>query len=102
MTDHRPRVVNRLAPTFVSKVKPTTKVKDYRDGNGLILRVHPNGRKQWIWRGTIRGEGRERMFGLGSPDYISVAEARETARNFKKLARCELSGRCPFGPVERS
>lgn len=60
----------------------------YYDQHGLILRVAPGGSKQWIWRGTIRG--RRRDVGLGSVTYTSLAEARDIAYEYRKLARAGL------------
>lgn len=94
MDDAGQRKVNRLRDRSVRTVKPKAKIRDYRDENGLLLRVRPNGRKQWIWRGTIRGSGKESMFGLGTPDYVTLAEARDTARTYRRLAR---QGRDPRG-----
>ena len=57
----------------------------YGDQHGLTLRVAPGGSKQWVWRGTIRGKRRD--LGLGAVDLTSLAEARELAWEFRKLAR---------------
>ena len=57
----------------------------YTDQHGLILRVAPGGSKQWVWRGTIRGKRRD--LGLGSIHYTTLAEAREIAWEFRRLAR---------------
>ncbi len=80
------RLTNRLSAASI-KAKPGPKIQDRRDGNGLILRTHPNGRKQWIWRGTVRGTGKETMFGLGSPDVVTLAEARAMAIDYTRRAR---------------
>ncbi len=57
----------------------------YYDQHGLIMRVSPGGSKQWIWRGTIRG--RRRDIGLGAVTYTSLAEARDMAYEYRKVAR---------------
>ena len=57
----------------------------YYDQHGLILRVAPGGSKQWVWRGTIRG--RRRDLGLGSVTYRTLAEARDLAYQYRKIAR---------------
>ena len=57
----------------------------YGDEHGLRLRVMPTGSRQWIWRGTVHGKRRD--LGLGSPPYVSLAEARETAFEYRRLAR---------------
>ena len=51
----------------------------------MILRVTPSRSKQWIWQGTIRGKRSD--LGLGGYQYISLAEARQIAFKYRKLAR---------------
>lgn len=63
-----------LSPRFVETVNEPGK---YFDGQGLYLRVQPNGARQWVQRITIRGKRRE--MGLGSPPAISLAMARKMA-----------------------
>ena len=72
----------RLTAAFVKHAAPG---RSYYDEHGLILRVKPTGSKQWIWRGTIRG--RRVDLGLGGCTYTTLAEARQTAFDYKKLAR---------------
>jgi integrase len=55
------------------------------DGHGLFLRVQSNGAKQWVQRIVIRGKRCE--LGLGSPPLVSLAAARETALDNRRLAR---------------
>ncbi|MCX5580534.1 tyrosine-type recombinase/integrase [Kaistia terrae] len=57
----------------------------YFDGQGLYLRVEPNGSRFWVQRITIRGKRCE--LGLGSPSLVSLAEARTIALDNRKLAR---------------
>ena len=66
-------------------VRTVTLPGKYGDQHGLILRVTPSGSKQWIWRGTIRGKRRD--LGLGGYPYTSLAEARQRAFEYRKLAR---------------
>lgn len=63
-----------LTARFVETVTAPGK---YHDGHGLILRVQPNGARQWVQRITIRGKRCE--LGLGSPPAIPLATARELA-----------------------
>jgi len=63
-----------LSPRFVETVNEPGK---YFDGQGLYLRVQPNGSRQWVQRITIRGKRCE--LGLGSPPAISLAMARTMA-----------------------
>ena len=68
-----------------AKVRAIRTPGKYTDQHGLILRVAPGGSKQWIWRGTIRGKRRD--LGLGAADLTTLAEARELAWQYRKLAR---------------
>ena len=55
----------------------------YGDGGGLFLQVSRYGTKSWVFR--FKANGRLREMGLGSLDTYSLAEARERARNCRKL-----------------
>ena len=72
----------RLTAAFVRGVSKPGK---YGDQHGLILRVQPSGSKQWIWRGTVNGKRRD--LGLGGYPYVSLAEARAQAFDYRKTAR---------------
>lgn len=72
----------RLTAAFVRGV---TNPGKYGDQHGLILRVQPSGSKQWIWRGTVNGKRRD--LGLGGYPYVTLAEARAKAFDYRKTAR---------------
>lgn len=57
----------------------------YADGNGLYLVVEPSGSKRWLLRTVV--QGRRRDIGLGGVSLVSLAEAREKALAYRKLAR---------------
>ncbi|WP_281859137.1 tyrosine-type recombinase/integrase [Litoreibacter halocynthiae] len=71
-----------LSAVFVRTVIEQGK---YNDGHGLFLKVEASGSKRWIQRIVIRGKRTE--MGLGSASLVSLAEARETALENRKLAR---------------
>jgi len=71
-------------------VETVTESGKYHDGHGLILRVQPNGAKQWVQRITIRGKRCE--LGLGSPPAIPLATARKLALDNRGAA---MMGRDP-------
>ncbi|MDE2692302.1 MAG: tyrosine-type recombinase/integrase [Acidobacteriota bacterium] len=75
-------MAKQLSAKFVRTVSRPGK---YGDQHGLILRVKPSGSKQWIWRGTVRGQRVD--LGLGGHPYTSLKEARERAFSYRKLAR---------------
>jgi integrase len=57
----------------------------YTDGNGLYLVVDPSGARRWLLRIVVKG--RRRDIGLGSATLVSLAEAREAATSYRKIAR---------------
>lgn len=57
----------------------------YTDGNGLYLVVDPSGAKRWLLRVMVHG--RRRDIGLGGAGLVSLAEARERATEYRKIAR---------------
>jgi integrase len=57
----------------------------YGDGKGLYLRVGEGTAKSWVLRYML--DGRAREMGLGSYHDLSLAEARERARGYRKLAK---------------
>jgi len=72
---------NRLTAAMVRQLRPGM----YADGNGLYLCVDESGARRWAWRGTVHGRRRE--LGIGPAALYSLAEARETARRWKRTAR---------------
>jgi integrase len=55
----------------------------YGDGGGLFLQVSQGGTKSWVFR--FKEDGRLRVMGLGPVHTIGLAEAREKARECRKL-----------------
>jgi Arm DNA-binding domain len=53
------------------------------DGGGLYLCVGPGGSKSWVFRFTLGS--RQRRMGLGSLNTFNLREAREKARECRKL-----------------
>jgi hypothetical protein len=67
------------------QVRNITKPGRHTDGNGLYLIVDPSGAKRWVLRVVVRGKRRD--IGLGGLKLVSLAEARETALEYRKIAR---------------
>lgn len=57
----------------------------HSDGKGLYLLVKPSGARSWVLR--VQVNGRRRDFGLGAADVLSLEEAREKARQGRKMAK---------------
>jgi len=62
-------------------VKAATRPGRIGDGDGLYLVVKPSGTKSWMVR--VQKSGNRRDFGLGSASKISLAIARERAREIR-------------------
>jgi integrase len=63
----------------------------YADGGGLVLQISKWGTKSWIFR--YQRDGRERHMGIGPVHTLSLIEARERARECRRLL---LDGRDPI------
>lgn len=67
------------------KVNKLTEPGRYADGNGLYLVVDDSGAKRWLLRIVVHGKRKD--IGLGGTSLVSLAEARERALEYRKLAR---------------
>jgi len=66
-------------------IRKLTEPGMYADGNCLYLIVEDSGSKHWIVRTTINGKRCD--VGVGSLQYVSLADAREKAIEIRKSAR---------------
>ncbi|MEM6498931.1 MAG: integrase arm-type DNA-binding domain-containing protein [Pseudomonadota bacterium] len=74
-----------MAALTARKVATLKEPGMYGDGGGLYLRIGPTGGKSWILRTAVYGK--RRSLGLGSASLVGLAEAREKARELRKIAR---------------
>ena len=84
------RKVGKLTP---AQVRHAGTPGLYGDGGGLWLNVGANGNKSWLYRYML--DGRAREMGLGSLHTIGLAEARDRAREARRLC---LDG---IDPIDR-
>jgi hypothetical protein len=78
-----PREVhNQLTAIKIRQMKAPGR---YADGAGLYLVVSTTGASWWQWRGVV--QGRRREIGLGSARLLELREARDLAREFRRIAR---------------
>ena len=73
--------LNKLSAAFV-KNSPVGK---HGDGGGLWFHKRPDGGAQWFLRASVHGRRRE--MGLGAFPDVSLADARETATRWRKVAK---------------
>lgn len=66
----------------VLKIKALKRPGYYCDGGGLYVQVSPALTKSWIFR--FRWGTKQREMGLGSLDFVSLAEAREKATQTRR------------------
>lgn len=79
------RTLDRLAATKVSALRKNPEPGRYADGGGLYLQVSQYKTLAWTFRYQINGK--PRLMGLGALHTITLKEARETARECRKLIR---------------
>jgi len=74
-----------MAIELLSAREVATKTKPgiYGDGGGLYLKVSPSGTKSWVFR--YWSGGRRHALGLGPYHTVTLAEAREKAREQRRL-----------------
>lgn len=73
-----------MAGLTALKIK-TAKQGRHGDGAGLYLLVSHTGAKSWVLR--VQVNGRRRDIGLGALSDLTLAEARDKARELRKVAR---------------
>lgn len=76
------RMLQRLSAVKVAKLRDAGR---YADGGGLYLQISSFGTKAWTFRYQMNG--RPRLMGLGALHTVTLAEARDTARECRKLIR---------------
>jgi len=69
-------------------VEQTKKPGYYGDGGGLVLRVTDGGNKGWLYR--YKAGAKVREMGLGPVRDVTLAEAREAAREARRLRRAGI------------
>jgi integrase len=83
----------KLTAKSVERAKPGR----HADGQGLYLLVSETCAKSWVLR--VQVQGRRRDFGLGSIAELGLAEARDKARELRKVAK---SGRDPIAARDKA
>jgi integrase len=79
-TTRKARLDGKLTPLAVRRLSTPGL---HADGGGLYLRVSPTGARSWIL--IVHLGGRRREMGLGSVRTYTLADARERARECRKL-----------------
>ena len=67
--------MRKLNNRIIERAKPRIKDKYMADGDGLLLRVKPNGTKTFCFRDTLGTK--RRLLSLGPVPIVSLAVARD-------------------------
>ena len=86
--DRKGRVIGKLTTISVRQAKQRG---FYGDGGGLFLQVTATGSKSWVFR--FKKGGRLRVMGLGPMHTLSLVDARDKARDCRRL---RLEGKDPI------
>lgn len=69
------------------------------DANGLYLVVDPSGARRWIVRVTVKGQRKREGkplrtdFGRGGADIVTLAQARDRALEYRRMAKQGINPR---------
>ncbi|QYJ70304.1 tyrosine-type recombinase/integrase [Shewanella sp. FJAT-51649] len=77
--------IKPLSTAQISRIKPQEKEYSIGDGDGLFLRVMPNGTKSWIFNYIHPTTKKRKNIGLGKYPEITLASAREKKREMRTL-----------------
>ena len=79
------RIVKPLTNTEVKNAKPKIKEYNLADGEGLSLRIKPNGSKNWVFNYTHPISNKRTNIGFGIYPTVTIADAREKRLNARSL-----------------
>ena len=79
------RPSNRLTELSIKQSKPKGKQYKITDGEGMYLRIHPNGSKYWQLQYWF--EGKQKILSLGVWPEVSLTQAREKRVEARKIIK---------------
>ncbi len=79
------RTTKPLTNTEVKQAKPKSKEYNLADGDGLALRIKPNGTKIWIFNYYRPYTNKRTSVSFGSFPYTTLAQARTKRKNARSL-----------------
>ncbi|GAK86900.1 phage integrase [Vibrio ponticus] len=77
--------IKPLSATQVKNLKPEAKEFSIGDGDGLFLRIMPNGTKSWLFNYIHPSTKKRKNIGLGKYPDVSLSAAREKRRDMREL-----------------
>lgn len=85
-----PRKITPLNNTQVKQAKPKDKEYNLTDGDGLMLRVKPNGSKLWLFNYYRPYTKKRANISFGNYPDVSIAQARTRRTNARELLAQEI------------
>jgi len=79
------KITKPLSNTEVKQAKPKDKEYNLSDGDGLSLRIKPNGSKLWIFNYYRPYTKKRANIGFGQYPALSIVEARKSRSNAREL-----------------
>lgn len=79
--------INKLTDTAIRNARPGAKEYEMSDGQGLALRVRPDGRRLWSYRYVSPATGRTRRDWLGSYPTLNLKAARDLRASRDELVQ---------------
>ena len=79
------RITNPLTNTEVKQAKPRDKEYNLVDGDGLMLRVKPNGSKLWLFNYYRPFTKKRANIGFGKYPEVTLAQARNKRKEAREL-----------------
>ena len=79
------RLTKPLTDKQIKQAKPKEKEYNLADGNGLMLRIKPNGSKLWLFNYTRPYVDKRTNLGFGTYPDVSLARARELRSEAREL-----------------
>jgi integrase len=80
-----PRTTSQLSSTQIVSAKPEVKEYSLSDGQGLAMRIKPNGSKTWIFNYTHPLTQKRSNIGLGIYPDVTLALARQKRLEYRQL-----------------
>ncbi|WP_233443992.1 integrase arm-type DNA-binding domain-containing protein, partial [Aggregatibacter actinomycetemcomitans] len=86
-----PRTTKPLTNTEVERSKPKEKEYSLSDGNGLTLRIKPNGSKPWLFNYYHPITKKRTNAGLGTYPALSLAQARSIREKYRSFLAQDIA-----------
>jgi integrase len=80
-----PRTTTPLSDTQIKQAKPRDKEYNLADGNGLSLRIKPNGAKLWLFNYSRPFSKKRNNLGLGQYPALTLLQARAQRHKYLEL-----------------